>query len=415
MSDLSDFVLRTGEQLAWMAHDRVLAGYVARRDRIPGSVDDIDAAWLTQALQATHPGVVVAAVEQIGGHSGTTTRARIELSYAESGEFQSGESERGERAGSGDAGEPPRRLFVKTTPVAFGTRLFTGVLRLGLGEAGFYREIRDAVPTPTPRAYCARVARSGGRFVLLLEDLAERGCRFPTLEHPLSLEEVRAVVRGLARLHAAFWESPRFEGDLAWVKSRHNNPHRGVDRLISARANDPAIARHRDVLPEIVCTDAHRIAEQRELLEDYWSEGPLTLIHGDSHVGNMYFDGQEAGLLDWQVLQRGQGIRDVGYFLVNSVDTEMRRAHQDALIDLYLSVLRESGVPERQLDRDEIGRRYRGHALYVWIASSVTAATPGLQPAAVARCAMQRTGDALEDLRSFELLDELIEQSARRG
>jgi len=402
MSDLSDFVLCTGEQLAWLARDRVLAGYVARRDGIPGSVDEINAAWLSEALQATHPGVVVAGVERIGGHSGTTTRARIELSY----------SHRGEPV---DGGGPPARLFVKTTPATFGTRLFTGVLRLGRAEAGFYREIRDAVPTPTPRAYCARVARNGGRFVLLLEDLAERGCRFPTIEHPLTLDEVRAVVCNLARFHAAFWESPRFESDLAWVKSRHNNPHRGVDRLISARANDPAIARYREVLPEVVCANAHRINEQRELLEDYWCEGPLSLIHGDSHVGNMFFDGDEAGLLDWQVLQRGQGIRDVGYFLVNSIDTAMRRAHQDELIDLYLSVLQESGVPASQLDRDEIWRRYRGHALYVWIASSVTAATPGLQPAAVARRAMQRTGDALEDLRSFELLNELMEQRAGRG
>jgi hypothetical protein len=248
--------------------------------------------------------------------------------------------------------------------------------------------------------------------VILLEDLAERGCRFTTIDEPLTLGEVRSVVRNLARFHAAFWESPRFEGDLAWVKSRHNNPHRGADRLLSARANDPAIARHRDVLPRVVQRNAHRINEQRELLEDYWSEGPLTLIHGDSHVGNMYFDGDEAGLLDWQMPQRCQGIRDVGYFLVNSLDTGMRRAHQDELIDLYIATLSANGVPPGHVEREDIWRRYRGHALYVWIASSVTAATPGLQPGAVARRAMQRTGDALEDLRSFELLDEL---SARRG
>jgi hypothetical protein len=289
------------------------------------------------------------------------------------------------------------------------------VLRLGLGEVGFYREIRDDLPTPTPKPYCARAASSGGRFVLLLEDLAERGCRFPTIESPLSLDELRAIVRNLGRFHAAFWESPRFAGDLAWVKSRHNNPHRGVDRLISARANDPAIARHREILPEVVCKNAHRVNEERELLEDYWSEGPLTLIHGDSHVGNMYFDGEVAGLLDWQMPQRCQGIRDVGYFLINSVDTEMRRSHQDELIDLYLSVLQENGVPQGDLDRAEIWERYRGHALYVWIASSVTAATPGLQPKEVAQRAMQRTGAALEDLGSFELLDELTERRARRA
>ena len=33
----------------------------------------------------------------------------------------------------------------------------------------------------------------------------------------MSLDEVRSILGHLATLHARFWDSPRFAGDLAWV------------------------------------------------------------------------------------------------------------------------------------------------------------------------------------------------------
>ena len=34
-------------------------------------------------------------------------------------------------------------------------------------------------------------------------------------------------------------------------------------------------------------------------------KGPQTVLHGDSHPGNIYFRDGKAGLLDWQVVKRG--------------------------------------------------------------------------------------------------------------
>ena len=44
------------------------------------------------------------------------------------------------------------------------------------------------------RAHCARSARHGGRFVLLLEGLAASGWRFPRLDDRLALEDLRAPI-----------------------------------------------------------------------------------------------------------------------------------------------------------------------------------------------------------------------------
>ncbi|MFT5695322.1 MAG: hypothetical protein ACI9QQ_001297, partial [Myxococcota bacterium] len=128
----------------------------------------------------------------------------------------------------------------------------------------------------------------------------------------------------------------------------------------------------------------------------------------DSHMGNLFFEGDEAGYFDWQVVQRGQGIRDVSYFMTNSLPTELRRNAEDELLDLYIETLREGGVTGLGVDRSWVFERYRAHTLYTWISSSVTAATPGLQPVSVAKAAMQRTSDALDDHDALALLDEIV-------
>lgn len=380
-------------QLFWIGFDRLAGRRLSRKDGVPVAAAGIDAAWLTEALQPSAPGAVVTRVDRMDGHSGTTTREWIRLAT----------NDAGRSAGL------PATLFVKITPTSLGTRLFTTLLRLGASEVDFYRVLGGTLPVKTPRVFCARRAERGGRFVLLLEDLAASGCRFTSSADPISLVEARAVVTALGRLHAAFWESPRFAGDLAWLRSAENNPRRRLEWWISARSNGPALAKFGDLVPQEIRENAHRIHAHRRLLEAHWARAPRTLIHGDPHAGNLYFDGDEAGFFDWQVVQVGPGLRDVSYFLVNSLDTELRRACERDLLELYLSTLAEGGV--RGLELADAWEQHRVFALYTWIAVSVTAATAGLQERRIVRRAVARTGSALRDLASLDALDALVDQS----
>jgi len=377
-------------QLCWIGVDRLLAPALARSDGVPVSPAGVDAAWLTRALQPAAPGVVVTQLERIDGDSGTTTRERIRFST----------DPVGQRAGL------PASLFLKITPGQLGTRLFTSLLGLGATEVDFYRSLGGALPVKAPGVFCARKARRGGRFVLLLEDLAASGCRFCASGSPISLAEARAVVTALGRLHAAFWESARFAGDLAWLRSADNNPQRDLEWWLSERSHGPALAKLADIVPADVRAKAHRIHAQRPVLEAHWARAPRTLIHGDPHAGNLYFDGDEAGFFDWQVTQVGPGLRDVSYFLVNSVATDLRRRHERELLALYLETLAAGGAPE--LDADAAWEEHRLFALYTWIAISVTAAASGLQERQIVQRAARRTAAALQDLGSFDALDALV-------
>lgn len=373
--------------------DRILGGVRSRRDGVPVAAADVSAAWLTDALQASVPGARVEQVERLGGHDGTTARERLGIAG---------------RAGL--ARDLPRTLFLKMAPRPLATRIFTTLFDLGVAEVDFYTSFGDSFPIRIPRAYCARRATSGGRFVLLLEDLEASGCRFTTAEDRPTLAEARAVVETLARLHAAFWESPRLSDDLAWLRTPGKNLQVGLEWWISARSNKPALARFGEFVSPEIRRDAHKIHEHRALLEAHWARLPRTLIHGDPHAGNLYFAGNEVGFFDWQVVQAGPGLRDVGYFLVNSVETDLRRRHERELLAYYAAELRAHGVTS--VNDEALWEEYRLFALYTWIAISVTGAAPGLQPREVVLRAFERTGAALDDLASFAALDSLVRRTS---
>jgi aminoglycoside/choline kinase family phosphotransferase len=97
-----------------------------------------------------------------------------------------------------------------------------------------------------------------------------------------------------------------------------------------------------------------------DALVDAWYGDPLTLIHGDSHLANCFeytsSDGPRMGMLDFQGTQWGKGIRDVQYFLINSLEPEVLTEHEDALVDFYLEELSQRGV---SLDGADAREQYR--------------------------------------------------------
>jgi hypothetical protein len=337
-------------------------------------------------LQGAFPGCRVATVEPFAQHAGTTERARLRVTYDD----------------SGCGAAPPGSLFVKLAPTDVRTRLFVDLMRLGSTEVRFYRDVAAGVSGELPRAYYAADVGGARGFVLLLEDLGARGARFADAAQPVDVEHARLVMAGLARVHAAFWESSRFAADLAWLKARDRNPLYPVERFLCALAVPAGVAKLGDLVPDEIQAAVPRLIGARDALENAWSQGPRTLLHGDAHVGNMYFLPATAGFLDWQLVQRGQGMRDVSYFLANSLPTDVRRVHERALIALYLDALAAGGATPPAFDM--AWQQHRLHAVYAWIAAAVTAAAATLQQEPIVRAALARTSTALLDLESLAVL-----------
>lgn len=206
-----------------------------------------------------------------------------------------------------------------------------------------------------PEAYYAR-SYPGGHFLIVMEALETTGRTPHWMADTCTLNHALAVVSTLADLHATFWESERFAGDLAWIRPRTRRFgfewHQRSYSTARARFLDSEAGRSvpREIRDLISYWDEH----DRPVLA-YWDSLPATVLHGDSHLGNTYSepDGR-AGYFDWQVMYRGPGLRDVAYFFLGAADEELR-THERRVVEHYWDRLEKHGVA---FDRDAGWRDY---------------------------------------------------------
>jgi hypothetical protein len=354
----------------------------------PCWVDEIDADWLTSVLAAKDSAARILSIEDRGGTSGTTDRRSLGVTWNEAGT---------------EAGLPTR-LFVKGTSRSAKNRTMVAALSMALQEVRFYEQVRPHLGDIAPRAYSMR-AGHGARFLLVLEDLTEGGARPVTAGDQPTVEHAGGVLDALAQLHAKFWRSPRLEGDLAWAAPMVGRP--GFELLAGqfrrVRRRFLAESEQRRVSPRARRMLGILNDRDREIYRS-WSDGPQTLVHGDPHMGNTYAlpDGR-AGLLDWQVVFRTRGVREISYCLVPSLDTELRRTHERGLLRRYLDGLQAAGVKDPPCF-DEAWNDYRFFAHDAWDSVALTILWSGLHPPDALEVAYQRCCAAVEDLAVDEVL-----------
>ena len=361
----------------------------------PRRVADVDAAWLTSILATRTAGARVLDVADRGGSSGTTDRRRIALTWNDAG------------VGAG----LPAHLFVKATSPSARNRAMVAALRMAMTEVRFYEQVRPSLGDVAPRAYSAR-AGHGARFVLLLDDLIEQGAAPVAPGDDCTLSHARAVVDVLARLHAAYWRSPRLATDLAWATPMIGRPGFALlaNQFRRVRRTFLTQADARNVSP--------RARRMLQLLNDNdvalyrsWSAGPQTLVHGDSHVGSTYAlpDGR-AGLLDWQVVFSTRGIREISYFVAGALGRELRRANERDLVQRYVDGLTKAGVPDPPTF-EQAWDDYRFFVHDAWDSVASTMLWSGLHLPEVLAAGYQRASAAVDDLA----VDEIVERRVKDG
>jgi hypothetical protein len=140
-----------------------------------------------------------------------------------------------------------------------------------------------------------------------------------------------------------------------------------------------------------------------------WYAGPLTLVHGDSHLGNVFETagpaGVQMGMLDFQAVHWSKGVRDVQYFLINSLAPDVLARHESSLIDHYAAELGRHGIA---LDPEQAREDYRASSFQTLLTAAVSYGLGGLvEREAVVRPVLERSAAAVERLRFAEWLEGL--------
>jgi hypothetical protein len=356
----------------------------------PSSAAEVTAGWVTAHVAASASAAVAQRISSLDGTTGTTDRRRLTVTWNEAGR----------------AAGLPETLFVKSTPLSAKNRTMVAALGMAVNEARFYNQAATELVGVAPHAWYAR-AGAGARFLIVLDDIVAAGGRLYALADVCDLAHAEGLIDAFAALHARFWESPRLLDDLSWVRTWSTRTGYGVLKRFYSHGRRGALRRERpEVTPAVRevagALDRHARAYYRE-----FESGPLTLLHGDSHLGNTFAwpDGR-SGLLDWQVIWRGPGLREVSYWMTTGLEPELRVAHERDLISRYLDGLRAGGVDEIP-SFDAAFQRYRLFTAEAWDATAMTINWPGLQAQENADAAFRRACAAVDDLETATLMNRL--------
>ncbi|MEM7288174.1 MAG: phosphotransferase [Actinomycetota bacterium] len=278
--------------------------------------DEMSAEWLTAALVGSFPGAVVTAFSAAPVGTGLMARSyRLRL--------------------EGEGPIPPSVVAKVPSDEASTRELGARAYRR---EVGFYRDLAARVDGRVPACHHADISDSGTEFVLVLEDITPAG-QGDQIEG-CSIDEATRAIDNLARLHASTWgrdDAPDWLDDGAG-----SGQDLAFFMQLAMDAFEPRFA-------DLVEPEAMEVFRRFAAAATAWLSGePPTraMVHGDYRLDNLLFSTVDASVaaVDWQTVSFASPARDLAYFLGNSLRTEDRRAHEDALIAQYLDVLRSIGV-----------------------------------------------------------------------
>lgn len=357
---------------------------------IPSALADLTPEWLTHALRAGGAlgdvTVARAGVTSIGRGTGLLCQlARIELDYAQA------------------PSHAPRTLVAKLATDDEGTRGMVALFRFYEREVRFYEELAGSLPIATPRCYASAFDDARGDFTLLLEDLGH--LRAADQLAPGSPADAERVTDALVRLHARYWDDAAIRA-LPWLLPADCEINK-MGLGLYVQAWPVFLERLGDVLPAAAIDIGERLGPRAVPLLEALATSPHTVCHGDVRLDNVFFarDDGAPTLLDWQIAGRGVGTYDLAYFMSQSLDADVRRGCERAILRRYHAGLLDAGV--RGYDFAQCELDYRRAALFGFVYPVIGG---GLGDVAnerghtLARVMAERSAAAILDWDAAELL-----------
>jgi aminoglycoside phosphotransferase (APT) family kinase protein len=258
-------------------------------------------------------------------------------------------------------------------------------------EASFYSAIAPHISMRVPQCP-AVVTDAAGRTIMIMEDVIAGGGRFCDTHSPFTVEQAQDTLDQIARLHAAshlLQSNAWIPCGLDWMAESRNFPEPWLDAQMRDGRGDG--------LPEATLNGANLLAALHELARES-REGRQTLLHGDTHIANVYMTAVGPGFADWQLIKSANWAIDVAYHINCVLPVDVAHRHERELLGYYLDALaRHGGTPEPAGVAWEQYCRATPYGLYLW------AITTRVDPAKT-RENFQRLGAAVIRCEAYQRL-----------
>lgn len=344
----------------------------------PRSLSDITAEWLGSVLGLSLDSVDVKQIAAGEGFMGQLARVTLHSTDPDA----------------------PASVIVKLPTADPGGQLIGQMMRVWEREHRFYQDIAPRMNIRVPQA----LANEADPACLVMEDLA------PAVpgDHVAgaTLDQAERAIDVLASHHAHWFEHEALES-FDWMP--------GLDDPAVLTLGDTFaigwpifLERYEDELPERCLRWCEQFVPTiPEWIKTYASV-PVTLTHGDFRLDNLFFvDDGTVAVIDWQMAMRAPGQADLVYFCANNLTPEMRRAHEDELIERYVAGLHAGGVPSDAVTVEGLRRGYIDGMLFYAVsfgASLLTINPANERGVALFDALVRRTFAAVDDLDAGEVM-----------
>lgn len=331
----------------------------------------LDPVWLAQALKEISGGQAVTEVNVVEVIRTMATKVRFTVRFDGSDELHAfclkGFLDVGDAASQGGA---------------------TTVL-----EADFYAKIAPQVGVRVPECIAAIIDREAPLGVIIMRDLIAAGARFCSALEAFTADEAADSLQQIAALHAG----KALLDTSPWITARVSqlaNMKHITPEMLQEMLNGP---RGIGLSPQVL--DARRLVDGLKALAARDAARDQFLVHGDSHAGNIFRTAQGAGLIDWQLLQRGGWALDVAYHINAVLPVEVAANEERRLLAGYVADMRGRGFA--MPTDDEAWAQYREAAIYGYFLWSITRR---VDPEII-NLFVNRLGSAVTRLESHALLE----------
>ncbi len=358
---------------------------------IPQTVDALTPEWLSGALPLPE-GTTVRSVDATVGDAGVGfmgTVARLALTF------------------DGDPGDVPDRVVAKIPTTDEAVRSVLAPARVFEREVRMYRQVTPQLGMPTARGLVAELDTDADEYLIVMDDLAP--ARVGDQLRGATREEAEAVVAALGSMHAAWWESGRLEA-FEWMFPINSALYKEPARQVYAMSRPLFEETCGDLVPDDLRPILERFADGSDAMYDRLWAMPHTLVHMDFRLDNLFFaDDGSVAVIDFQASCVGGGVTDLGYFISQSLATDVRRGAEGDLLRAYHDALVEGGVGGYPFDRlvDDV----RWGVLYGWIIPVFAVGSLDMssdRALRLFRTIVARLVEAMRDHRCVEVLEEAL-------
>ena len=296
---------------------------------LPLSLDDIDCNWLTRAFRTHSPDVTIRDFEFADIIRGTCTKIRLRLDVDEAGK----------QAGI------PETVFLKGGFEEHSRQL---VFLLKTESLGYRDLLAPSQALNSPTCYFADYEEERSQGIVIMEDLARRGAVFGNPLEPRSHDDIAKTLSLLARFNAASWNFPEAaaSGALDWVETAPPFSRPGLKPYLEPDRWQGFVQMPRGAAASTLFHDRLWAIEALNRMETLAQQVPNCIIHGDTHLGNVFFEPDGTpGFYDI-VPRRAPPLSEVCYHVTLAMDVADRRRWERDLVRHYLDELKRYGVTD---------------------------------------------------------------------